>query len=129
VQSGTSNTVVEDGEKRDDRELAALLGPAATTLLKQRQSISQAYTREKEDMGPAAAPPLSPTFSHTLPAQFPFLPAPMSLSRSNRHLLLCFRQTCPSLSKASKTAQGAALPDSETLWTPKCLKQTLYAGT
>jgi hypothetical protein len=106
-------------------ELVTLLGPVATTLLKKRQSISQAYTREKEDMGPAAAPPLSPTFSHTLPAQFPFLPAPMSLSRSNRHLLL----TCPSLSKASKTAQGAALPDSETLWTPKCLKQTLYART
>jgi hypothetical protein len=91
-------------------ELAALLGPVATTLLKKRQSISQAYTREKEDMGPAAqqgpaaAPPLSPTFSHTLPAQFPFLPTPMSLSRSNKHLLLCFRQTCPSLSKASKIA-------------------------
>jgi hypothetical protein len=112
-------------------ELVALLGPVATTLLKKRQSISQAYTREKEDMrpaaqqGPAAAPPLSPTFSHTLPAQFPFLLSPMSLSRSNRHLLL----TCPSLSKASKTAQGAALPDSKTLWTPKCLKQTLYART
>jgi hypothetical protein len=90
MQSGTINIVVEDGEKRE--ELAALLGPAATTLLKQRQSISQAYTREKEDMkptaqqGPAAAPPLFTTFCHTLPAKFPFLPTPMSLSRSNRHV-------------------------------------------
>jgi hypothetical protein len=29
-------------------ELVALLGPVATTLLKKRQSISQAYTRERK---------------------------------------------------------------------------------
>jgi hypothetical protein len=29
-------------------ELAALLGPAATTLLKQRQSISHAYIERKK---------------------------------------------------------------------------------
>jgi hypothetical protein len=90
-------------------ELAALLGPAATTLLKQRQSISHAYTERKKIWD-------------------------QQLNRDQQLLLLsplpfpipC--QTCPSLSKASKTAQGAALPDLETLWTPKCLKQTLYAG-
>jgi hypothetical protein len=49
IQSGTSNTEVEDGEKRDDgkrEKLAAQLGPSATTI--HRGRASHTYTQESK---------------------------------------------------------------------------------